>query len=64
VLTVLDTSLAYAEMYLAMATVFRRFQFELYETDESDIVLAHVFFIPAPKEDSKGVRVKVVSVDT
>jgi len=56
-------SLAYAEMYLAMATVFRRFEFELYETDESDVVLAHDYFIPAPKEDSKGVRVRVVSAE-
>lgn len=46
-------------MYLALATVFRRFDFELYETDVSDVTLAHDFYLPAPKQDSKGVRVKV-----
>jgi hypothetical protein len=46
-------------MYLALATVFRRFDFELYETDVSDVKLAHDFYLPAPKLDSKGVRVKV-----
>ncbi|RDW72940.1 hypothetical protein BP6252_06847 [Coleophoma cylindrospora] len=57
-----SSNLAYAELYLALATVFRRFQFELYDTDVSDIELAHDFFLPTPKLDSKGVRVKVKSV--
>jgi hypothetical protein len=51
--------LAHAEVYLALATVFRRFEFELFETDVSDVELAHDFFLPSPKLDSKGVRVKV-----
>lgn len=54
-------SLAYAELYLALAAVFRRFTIELYETDFSDIKLKHDFFMPSPKLDSKGVRVKVIS---
>lgn len=56
------SSLAFAELFLAGATIFRRFELELYETDSTDVVLAHDFFLPAPKLDSKGVRVKVLSV--
>lgn len=55
-------SLAHAELYLVLATVFRRFTFELFDTDISDIELAHDFFLPSPKLDSKGLRVKVTSV--
>ena len=56
------SSLAYAELYLALATVFRRFTFELYDTDFSDIELAHDFFLPSPKLDSNGLRVKTMFV--
>ena len=52
-------SLAHAELYMAMAAVFRNFEFELYQTDLSDVELAHDFFLPSPRLDSKGVRVKV-----
>jgi len=58
----LGINLAHAELYLATATLFRRFTFELYETETSDIELAHDFFLPSPKLDSKGVRVKVTSI--
>ncbi|CZR51378.1 related to cytochrome P450 CYP3/CYP5/CYP6/CYP9 subfamilies [Phialocephala subalpina] len=58
----LGINLAHAELYLALATVFRRFTFELFDTDVSDIELAHDFFLPSPKLDSKGLRVKVTSV--
>ena len=57
-------SLAYAELYMVLAAIFRRFSFELYETDVSDVRMAHDFFIPSPKLDSKGVRVKVVGTNT
>lgn len=46
---------------MALAAVFRTFSFELYETDVSDVALAHDFFLPHPKMDSKGVRVRVLS---
>lgn len=46
---------------MAMAVVFRRFTFELYETDVSDVRLAHDTFVPALKMDSKGVMVRVIS---
>jgi hypothetical protein len=44
---------------MTLAGVFRSFEFELYHTDISDVELAHDFFLPHPKMDSKGVRVKV-----
>lgn len=51
--------LAQAEIYLALAALFRRFDFELFQTDRSDVDVAHDFFNPSPKLDSKGVRVLV-----
>jgi hypothetical protein len=39
--------------------MFRYFELELYETDKSDVELAHGFFLPFPKLDSKGIRVIV-----
>jgi hypothetical protein len=54
------TSLAHAELYMTLAAVFRNFVLELYDTDVSDVELAHDFFLPHPKMDSKGVRVKVI----
>ncbi|KAH7417587.1 putative cytochrome P450 [Cadophora sp. MPI-SDFR-AT-0126] len=58
----LGINLAHTELYLAVASIFRRFSFELYETDISDIELKHDFFMPSPKLDSEGLRVKVTSV--
>jgi hypothetical protein len=51
------------ELFIALGAVFRRFNFEIYETDTSDVGLAHDFFLPSPKLDSQGVRVKVRQVD-
>lgn len=51
------------ELTIGLAHFFRRFNLELYETDETDVVIAHDFMLPAPKSDSKGVRIKVVSVE-
>lgn len=47
------------ELFVALGSIFRRFHLELYETDVSDVELAHDFFLPSPKLDSKGIRVKV-----
>ena len=46
---------------MTLAAIFRNFEFELYRTDASDVELAHDFFLPSPRLDSKGVRVKVKS---
>lgn len=54
-------SLAYAELHMALATVFRRFSFELYETDVSDVEMARDCVLPMPKLGSNGVRVIVRS---
>jgi cytochrome P450 len=56
--------MAYMEATIALATFFRRFRSELYETDISDIELKHDFLVPSPKMDSKGVRVKIIGVET
>jgi len=49
-------NLAYAEMYFAPASLFTRFEFKRFETDQSDVEVVHDFFNPSPKLDSKGVR--------
>ena len=54
-----DDSLAQAELYITIATVFSRFEFETFETDVSNVEMAHGYLVPYPKWDSKGVRVKV-----
>lgn len=52
-------SLAYAELYLTIAHVFRRYEFELYDTTVDDVRLVRDRFFGAPKDGSKGVRVLV-----
>lgn len=60
-LLILRNSLAQAEINLALAVLYRPGgpQFELFETDESDIIHVHDFMIPLPKLGSKGVRILV-----
>ncbi|KAF9889738.1 hypothetical protein FE257_007044 [Aspergillus nanangensis] len=57
----LGMNLAYAEMYWAMAVMFRPNapRFELYETDESDISQSVDFLMPLPKLDSRGTRITI-----
>ena len=54
-------NLAYAEFYLALAAVFApgRFEWELYETDVTDVELKHDFMNTCPRMDSKGIRAVV-----
>lgn len=55
-------SLALAVLYRPIANSNgegRKFELELFETDESDVRQAHDFLIPLPKLDTKGVRVRV-----
>ena len=68
-------NLAYAELYLSLAAIFRRFgsvevrddedlgYLELYETDASDVVVATDAFVPLPKKGSQGIRIRVWSQD-
>lgn len=52
-------SLAYAELYLALAAIVRRFNLFLHETDFSDIEAVCDAVMPLPRADTKGVRVLV-----
>ncbi|KAE9974721.1 hypothetical protein EG328_003678 [Venturia inaequalis] len=55
----LGLNLAKAEMYIIIATIFTSFEFELFETDISDVEMAHAYLVPYPKWDSKGIRMRV-----
>ncbi|KAH8641862.1 hypothetical protein IG631_04803 [Alternaria alternata] len=55
----LGINLAYIELYLTLGMMFRRYKFELHESDVEDVTLAHDFFIPVAKLDSKGLRVLI-----
>lgn len=55
-------NLAWAELYLATATVFRRFDMELYETSRNDVDIARDCFASQPVKGSKGVRVIVTGL--
>ncbi|MCJ1389938.1 hypothetical protein MMC18_002796 [Xylographa bjoerkii] len=67
----LGINLAYAELYLCLAAIWRRFGseearhegdegvLELFETGERDVAIAADTFIPSQAKGSKGVRVRV-----
>ena len=65
-------NLAYAELYIVIAGMFRKYNLydeaieqktptlALYDTTrERDVNMEHDFFLAFPREESKGVRVKV-----
>ncbi|OTB04507.1 hypothetical protein M426DRAFT_320624 [Hypoxylon sp. CI-4A] len=51
--------LAMMELYVAMATLFRRHELELFETSREDVDFVVDLVKPMPKRGSKGVRVIV-----
>ncbi|KAJ2996575.1 hypothetical protein NUW58_g937 [Xylaria curta] len=53
--------LAYAELYIGLASFFRRFECELFETERDAVDCYGDRFVPRPKPGTKGVRVKVLS---
>jgi cytochrome P450 len=63
----LSINLAYAELYLCVAGLFRRYgepgnagpkgAFDLFKTTREDVEMKHDLFLPFPKKDSKGVRI-------
>ncbi|KAF2014472.1 cytochrome P450 [Aaosphaeria arxii CBS 175.79] len=57
----LGINLAWTELYLTLGMMFRRYTFELFEADVTDVEMGHDFFIPVVRTDSKGVRVFVTS---
>lgn len=52
-------NLAYAEMYITLATLFRGYDMELYQTVKVDVEVAHESHIPQVRKGQKGVRVFV-----
>ena len=57
----LGMHLAYAEIYIALATLFRKFDMRLFETKKADIMACSDMFVPHPRKGSQGVRVIVES---
>ena len=57
----MQSSLAYCELYLTLAAIFspKRFHFETFETDITDVEIKHDFFTPFSRTDSKGIRMLV-----
>ncbi|KAL6719565.1 hypothetical protein ACLMJK_003807 [Lecanora helva] len=55
----LGLHLAYAELYMVLGAVFRKFELHLFETDKTNVSMCYDMGIPLPKKDSKGVRVTV-----
>ncbi|KFZ14842.1 hypothetical protein V502_05878 [Pseudogymnoascus sp. VKM F-4520 (FW-2644)] len=51
--------LAYLELYVALAVMFRRHELHLFETDRSDVDFALDMVAPMPRRNSRGVRVTV-----
>lgn len=52
-------NLAYAELYIGLATLFRRHEFELFETSRRDVDVAMDMFVGQPWWGSKGIRALV-----
>lgn len=56
----LGMHMALLEIYLTIATLFRRFEFQLFETDSSNVAFYQDFVTPQPKPGGLGVRVQVI----
>jgi cytochrome P450 len=56
-------NLAYAELYIGLATVFRRVNMSLFETGPEAVETKIDIFVPRPMKGSKGVRAVVESVE-
>lgn len=49
-------------MYLTLAHVVTKFDFEVFDTSiERDVRTARDYFVTFPREDSLGIRMKVVN---
>jgi hypothetical protein len=68
--------LAYAEMYILIAAIFRRFGscevcfesdervLELFDTREEDVEVVGELFLPVLRKGSEGIRFKVLGRET
>ncbi|KAI0169405.1 putative flavonoid 3-hydroxylase [Hypoxylon sp. FL1284] len=55
---------AYAELYIVLASLFRRRHLELYNTiRERDIDIVRDCFVGEPSPDTKGVRIRITGVE-
>ncbi|KAL8653987.1 MAG: hypothetical protein Q9226_003619 [Calogaya cf. arnoldii] len=52
-------NLAYAELYMTIATIFRQFDLELYDTDRTTVEYYRDYFNSFPKNGCDGVKVLV-----
>jgi len=58
----LGMNLATSELYLGLAMIWRKFQFEIYDTVESrDVLTTYDCFLGMTDLKSQGVKVKVVA---
>ncbi|KAF2257737.1 cytochrome P450 [Lojkania enalia] len=57
----LGLNLATAELYRTIATVFRRFEMQLYETTYEDVEFVWDNFFGATRPEARGVRVQILS---
>ncbi|KAL3424016.1 cytochrome P450 [Phlyctema vagabunda] len=55
----LGMNFANAELFIGLATLFRRVDLELFETGHDAVDMAADYFVPIPRVDTKGVRVVV-----
>lgn len=61
-LTLVPNSLAYAEIYLTIAHIVRRFEFALHECTVDDISVYRDLGVGCPKEGHFNVQAKVKAV--
>ena len=55
----LGQHLAWAELYIGLASLFGRVDLELFETGLEAVTTAREYFVPLPAAETKGVRVTV-----
>lgn len=56
----LGMHMARAELYIGLATIFRRVQgMKLYDTGPEAVDMACEYVVPLPKEGTKGVRITI-----
>ncbi|KAI8631194.1 cytochrome P450 [Xylariaceae sp. FL1651] len=59
----LGLNLAYAELYIALAMMFRHKDYELFETvRERDVDFVRDFFVGETSANTKGVRIRYASL--
>jgi hypothetical protein len=56
------TSLAYAELYLTTAAIFRNFDMALVESSVEDVIAARSFLLGFTKNNTFGINFKVTKV--